>query len=130
MTLQKLRSSYRVAETSDYDECLKLLEEKGLACEILYPTVIEERGGKIVGVLSTKSRGEMFVAGSFCCSSIFSGIKLGELYEKVLLDMGIKRYVFFIDKKDTKWINSIERFFGIKPFSSDEDSYWYLREVV
>ena len=121
MTEYKIASTYK-----EWKDCHGLLENDD---ELAYPTVMAVRDGKAIGMISTASGDENLFASHIIANSIFTCIKLYELYDRTMKGMGVDHYLFNIDKENKKMINAIEKLFGIKPFSESDEMLFYARRI-
>ena len=95
-------TQYHLATTShDYRRCNKFLREAEVEYKRLsFPTVMAERNGGIVGIVSTQPRKDMIAAGPIYVdvdgNTSFVLIRLIEAYENILRAAGVKDYYFSI----------------------------------
>ena len=122
-----MSTEYKVALTHDeWKACHSLLENDD---KLEYPTVLAVRDGKPIGMISTASGDEHLFVSHIVANSIFTCMKLYELYDQTMQNMGVDHYMFNIDKVNTKMVNAVERLFSIQPFSSTDKQLFYVRRI-
>lgn len=106
---------YRLVKKHEYKICHKLIRDNKIPnCRLTYPTVVAERGDKIIGVLATMPDKLRIIAGPLVVDpSIkvrsFIALRLIEAYEMILRLSGVSFYFFNIFKTDDKWIKIVEK---------------------
>ena len=128
---------YRLATTpADYRRCHVLLRSQGATHRLAFPTVLAERGGTLLGFLSTNPNDRAIVAGPLVLMT--NGHNLGivamrliEAYERILTLAGVASYHFAIPRGDAfePWRNIVNRV-GIMPYAETETHWWYKRELT
>lgn len=120
-----MSTTYKIANKDEYPAVFEYL---GQSPDITFPVIIAKREDKIVGVFCTFNSKQAVVAGPIKSDSSQITMKLGENYDNLLKSMGIKTYVFAVEK-GTKWLKVIKKLDDIyKEFNEDEDVIWYRRE--
>lgn len=116
----------------DYDKVYGYL--KGSEYEnasLAFPTLMALVNGKVEGVLGTHKSTQAIIAGPLLIKD--KGIrratlelKLVDAYESLLINLGVKAYIFSVDRKDVKRISML-REIDLKPYTSDREKHWYMR---
>lgn len=124
-------TKYKVAITPDeYSVCHQL---RGKDDKLFYPTVMAIRDSKAIGLISTVKGKNNLTAVAMTGNSIFTCIGLYKLYEQTLNSLGIKQYVFSVEEKNKKMINTVEKHFKIKPYAETQGKkdklLWYIRKL-
>jgi len=122
-----MTTQYKVVSTySEWEDCHSLLENDD---KLEYPTVLAIRDDKPIGMISTASGDEHLFASHIVANSIFTCLKLYELYDQTMQNMGVDHYMFNIDKVNKKMIKAVEKLFRIKPFSESDEKLFYIRRI-
>lgn len=77
-----------------------------------FPTVVAERGGEVIGFVSTKVFNDGIIAGPLVIEggkNPFLFIRLAEGYENVMRAAGVKAYLHEIDKERPEHVGFMER---------------------
>lgn len=120
-------TKYKIATTHDeYVDCHGLLEKDD---KLEYPTVMAVRDGKAVGMISTTRGKENMFAGHIKADNKYTAMRLYELYEQTLSNLGVSHYLFGIERENTKLINTIEKLFEIEPFMKTDKLLFYVRRL-
>ena len=132
-TAQLPKISYTLCTSDlDYRKAYKFLAGTEFEdCALSYPTIMAVRDGKIEGVLGTHPRSDMLVAGPLYIQNkgLFKApleIRLVDIYETLLINLGVEVYVFYVKKDDKRRINML-RDVGLTPEWETEESVWYVR---
>ncbi len=115
-----------VMSEKDRLDCHSIMEDD---YELFYPTIIAVRKGKPIGVLSTSRTDGEYFASPMVSNSPFTCVGLYKLYESVLKDIGVKYYLFSVEKDNAKMINTIERLFKIKAYAEIDNLLCYIRRL-
>jgi hypothetical protein len=122
-----MSTTYKIANKDEYPAVFEYLGETP---DITFPVIIAKREDKIVGVIGTFNFKQAVVAGPLKSDSSGISMRLCENYDKLLKSMGIKTYVFAIEK-GTKFLNVVKKMdYLYKEYHEDEDVIWYRREYV
>lgn len=118
---------YRLARPGgEWNRIRSLCRRGGMGVlHAMWPTVVAERGGRVVGVLATQRRDDMILAGPLAIeggSNPIMFIRLVEAYENVLRAAHIRSYYFTVDKTNESQIARVQEL-GI---SQVEDANNYL----
>lgn len=124
-------TSYHLAVSeTEISQCADFL---GVRKEsFLWPVIMAENDGIIVGVLGTQNREDCIVAGPLSVDSDNNGpvmIKLIETYDKYLKKVGIETYMFFVDYDNNDWINQVERSGTVIMIEDMGSHKWYRRDL-
>ena len=129
------RASYMLARTErDYAAVQRLL--KGTEFErinVVYPTLMAYRSGRLVGVLGTRPSDAAVIAGPLYISvpppmGAFVALRLAEAYEGTLRLLGVQAYVFSVDKRNKKQRSVVNRL-GMKHYAEKAGKLWYIRHL-
>lgn len=134
--MRPTETTYRLLQPSDIEACKKIWahNEKlfGKPNKLGWPTIVAERGGKILGFLSTNP-GKALIAGPMIVnggSSPFVVMRLVEAYEHILMVAGVKTYLFHIDDKNESWLKLVHKAnLGdrVKEYRKDDTGRWFQR---
>lgn len=117
---------YRLAATAaDYRACHAIMRTNGnFDQQLKFPTVVADRGGKIVGFLSTNACDWCHMAGPLETSngSPIMVMRLIEAYENLIRLMGLTRYCFSIAKSQKRWIEQTSSFDMVEAIAEDEEN--------
>lgn len=125
--------TYKVCGSNEeYRKVYKFLEGTEFEdMSLAYPTIYAVRNGKIEGMIGTHDRKDMIVCGPIYIKS--KGLikaplelRLVDAYESLLINLGVKVYVFYVKKTDRRRINML-REVGLTPRWENEESVWYIR---
>lgn len=122
-------TNYRLASKEDM---LKVYDRFDLTERIGWPVIVAERKGKIVGFLGTQDRDDAVVAGPLEIKlkvKAFVLFKLIETYDLFMKAIGIKEYLFDVDKSESGWISQINDSGFCVPMSEMDNHVWYKRIV-
>lgn len=123
---------------ADYAKCKKAYP--AYTRTLTFPTILMERDlrGELLGFLGTCVEHKMIEAaplyikpeiGLFLRSRI--AVRLFETYEKIMKEVGIKVYLFTVEKSNKHWMETLEKAIGAKPYDMDKyGNYWYRREIA
>lgn len=121
---------YRLAVIEDLPACNAILEAQfGQSWPLGFPTVVAERDGEILGLLSTNTECNWaLMAGPLALKrpSFITVMRLCEAYEVVLRKMGVTRYCFFISVWNNKWIRQATEI-GCKVIRSNDKNLFFER---
>ncbi len=127
--------TYRLAQSPrDYKGAHKLLREIGgddydPDKPLTWPTVVADREGSIVGVLSTWKISNGLLAGPLAGRSPIIIMRLSEAYDKVMTQAGVKTYWAPCRKSNTKMFNIMKKL-GMEPEMEDSTAYWFRRKLA
>lgn len=123
---------YRVAEDErDFELCQKLMRMEGIPeAELIFPTIMAIDPYGLAGFIATMPRSDMVLAGPLVLRSDklrpFTALRLCELYEQVMLRLGIKSVVFGSDP-DSFMTKALKRWFPeMAPYASDGPTQFYV----
>ena len=109
-------TTYRLAKPGgEYNRIYALCRRAGGRIrkgDLNFPTVVAERGGEVIGFVSTKPCTEAVVAGPLVIEggkNPFVFLRLTEAYENVLRKAGVKVYLHEIDKDRPEHVAMMER---------------------
>lgn len=108
-------TEYKLAKSpSDYQKANVFLRGQEVEkTKLRYPTILATRDEKVIGVLGTLHSDDKIVVGPMSIevegNPAFVLIKLIDHYERILKAAGVVVYNFFVDEKEARWLNSIER---------------------
>lgn len=129
-------TSYRLAMTPrDYAACHALMRARGETARLKFPTVMAHRKGELVAFLGTQPRKEAVVAGPIVFSMDIPrpmvAIRLGETYEAVLRQAGVRVYTLHVEHQFRRWGDVLRRL-GFTSWQEDAEGMgmWYRRELV
>lgn len=116
----------------DYQTAYKFL--KGTEFEdvaLSYPTIMAVQEGTVLGMLGTHPNKKMIIAGPLYIKGnmllkAMLEVKLVDAYESLLINLGVKAYVFYVKKNDRRRINML-REIDLRPQWETEGSVWYIR---
>lgn len=128
-----METTYRlITHSHDYKRAHSFLDndewDRGKNKKLSFPTIIAERMGEVVGVLSTRKSSMTVMTGSVSARSAFILIKMIEVYEYILRQAGVIIYLIAVTNKNKKFIDQITRIIG-NPFHVDEDNTWFRRRI-
>lgn len=125
-------TTYRIIENkADYRKAHKFVRDtngEDYDGPMTFPTVLAERDGEIVGVMSTRIQHSAIMAGSIAASSAFILKRLFEFYETALDQLKIKIYLIPVAKEAKLLLKVMGNVFG-PSWQEDENHIWYKREV-
>lgn len=138
-----MTTTYRLAlGNDDFQKVYKTLKKwkvENSMRTFVTPTCIAERGGKIVGIVTTGDPRERHAV---VCdrvafdpklptqSRIWTALRLMEMYDQVMRGMGMRWYHIPVDTKNQKGIDLIRRILGIDPYNIGSDITWFKRELA
>lgn len=115
---------YRLSEKEDLEKIYELLgEERPLG----FPTIVAD-DGELKGVLSTQDRGGMVIAGPYKATSSIVGLRLLQAYENLMSHIGIREYIFPVEKTNEKWLNTVRKG-PVEEFDEDHELIWFRRKL-
>lgn len=124
------KTIYRLAAPEDTLACNALLEAQfGQSWPLGFPTIVAERDGEILGLLSTNTECQWaLMAGPLALKhpSFIIVLRLCEAYEVALQLMGVTRYCFFISAWNKKWIRQATEM-GCKIIRSNDKNLFFER---
>jgi hypothetical protein len=130
--MHPVTTSYYLATTPQENRrCREFLAANGEHPGLNYPTVYAERGGQMVGVLSSHHRQQCLAAGPLLVITkhpAIVGMRLLEAYESVLAHAGITSYLFTIEKSLPHWRRAVESF-GLQPLRETNHVWVYRKEL-
>lgn len=98
-----------------------------------WPTVVAIRNGELIGAISTGDYDDAVVCSILKVvipNPVIVAAKLVDAYEKYLVSIGVKSYIFSVNEYRTSWIRTLEDF-GLKRIGRlDEDldgNIWFQR---
>ena len=122
-----MNTQYFIASKADM---ISIYENFDLTERMGWPVVVAKRKNKIVGFLGTQDREDMVVAGPVEVKlkiKAFVLKNLIEIYDALLKKLGMKEYLFSVDKKQEKWIAQIEILTIYEKVSETDDYVWFKR---
>ena len=122
-------TDYRLAQAKDMIKCAEFTGNQPE--DYLWPVVMAERDGELIGVRVTQNREDLVVAGPLRVSlgnPSFVALRLIETYDTILNEKGIKAYYFSVDSQDTRWNQAILKT-GVE-YKGEVNGYeWYVRQL-
>ena len=97
-----------------------------------FPTVVAERGGKVIGFVATRPDERAVIAGPLVIEggpNPFVFLRLAEAYENVLRAAGVKAYLHQIDKSRPEHVGFMERL-GFVRWHENADGVVMKRELL
>lgn len=125
---------YRLKEPKDVQAIRRMWEKSRLPKHAtVFPEIVAERDGKVIGFLGTLKVDNAVVAGPLLLNGkkqkAFTFLRLVEAYDRVLFMAGVKSYLFAIPEKMTEYQRLAEKI-GLVPFTVDADGdHWYERRI-
>lgn len=123
---------YRLANPSDAPACYALEHEQlGDIWPLGFPTIVAERNGEIIGLISTSVECRWAtMAGPLCLKrpSAIVAMRLIEFYEMALKYDGKDRYVFYISTWNEHWLKQAKPF-G-KQIRSNDKNLFFERLII
>ena len=130
------RTKYKVVDTEqEYHACKKLLiKEKFPDQEFVFPTIIAYQGRKLIGFLATSPDPDIILGGPLVMDTrkhrAWTAMKLISLYEEALFNIGVKRYIFWIDPSRSGLTRGLKKYFTeLKPYATEGDKEFYVRNL-
>lgn len=118
---------YRLAIASDAPACYALeYRTFGEIWPLGFPTIVAERNGEIIGLISTSVECNWAtMAGPLCLKrpSAVVAMRLIEFYEMALKTDGHKSYVFFVSVWNKHWLDQAKSF-GKQIRSNDKNLFF------
>lgn len=124
-------TTYRLATSpADYKRCQAFMREHQPPVPLSFPTVMAERDGEMVGLLSTHTKHGAVVAGPLVLRKGhgITMIRLIEAYDTVMWRAGVRSYHFHVSAGNAKWRSQIERA-GLAAWREDEQGAWFKRSL-
>jgi hypothetical protein len=121
---------YRVAASpADYKACRAL--QGAPADRLTFPTIMAERGGRLIGFLGTQPRRDMILAGPLVIEggSVFTVIRLVEVYDAIMRKAGVSRYVVG-SRAERPIVAQLARRLGVAPWLVEGETTYFQREVA
>ena len=129
------KTQYHLATTShDYRRCNEFLRGAEVEYKHLsFPTVMAERDGGIVGIVSTQPRKDLVVAGPMHVgvdgNPSFVFMRLVECYERVLKLAGVTFYHFFTSGKMLDNLSRLGEEWSVEKVPGDGETSWFRRMI-
>lgn len=118
----------------DYLECRALMAQEGFKPQNLeYPTVMAiADDGTLVGFVSTHIEDDSVIAGPLVMdrerSRPFTAMKLMSRYEDTMRQIGIQRFIFYIDTEESGLTRGIKKYFPeLVPYAIDGTKEFFVR---
>lgn len=124
------------ADERDFDICRNFAKEHGIEDELAleFPTIMAFDDTSLVGFIATQPRSDMILAGPLVLKGDkprpFTAMRLCELYEQVMMRLGITSVIFgadpggFLDKGMRRWFPDVE------PYATNEDGNWFIWKMT
>lgn len=124
---------YRLARPGgEYNRIRSIVRREGFGVlHAMWPTVVAERGGRVVGVLATQRRDDMILAGPLAIEGSANPImfiRLVEAYENVLRAARIRSYYFTVEKSNESQIARVKEL-GIQQVEDANNYLIFKREL-
>lgn len=115
---------YKVAESDDdYKHIKALMLNEGFDDqEVGFPTIMALDGEDLIGFIATTPRPDMVLGGPLVMRQdkmrVFTAVRLVELYENAMRNLGIKSIIFCADEMDSPFAKGVARWFpDVKPYA-------------
>lgn len=124
-------TDYRIARAKeDYAISAEFLGKA--ADEIMFPTVVAVRDGRIVGAVATHNRDDMVVAGPLRVDESIPNkavlaLKLSEEYERVMAALEVREFLFSVYRDNERYLRALERL-PIERVDENESMIWFRRQ--
>lgn len=122
-------TDYLLAKKKDFIECAAFTGNQPE--DFLWPVIMAKRNNVLIGVMATQNRDELVVAGPLKVdlpNPAFVALRLIDYYDRVMAELGIKKYYLSVLKEDEKWNQSILKS-GLSICGDFDQYHWYVREL-
>lgn len=124
---------YRLARPGgEYNALYAMARREGMdGGKMAWPTVVAERGGKVVGFLSTHPRDDAIVAGPAVIAggrNMLMLLRLWQAYDELMRAAGVRFYFFGVDKGNLQHIARVKSL-NVPSIGEDEEQVWFKREL-
>lgn len=123
---------YRQGTEADYPACEALLPDDDYAEAWEFPTLVAEREGQILGVLSTRTTDGLVSIGRLALApgrqAPWVALRLVEAYERQLSTYGLTAYWWGVERRRQDLQQLMGRL-GFVPQLETADAWWYRKEL-
>jgi hypothetical protein len=123
-----MTTEYRLATN---DDLIDIYDNFELTAQLAFPVVVAVRNNKIVGFFGTQNRPNMVIAGPLQVklpNKAFVTLRLGEKYDEIMRNMGIRLYWFSVDKQESsRWLEQVEESGAFSKIEEVDGQVWFRR---
>lgn len=97
------------------------------------PTILAIEDDEVVGIMGTEQDEQMIRVGVFMTKSdrprVFTALRMVEVYDNVMRNMGISTYVALIVREDARMQRMLDRVGGFEVIGENADGILYARRL-
>ncbi len=94
-----------------------------------WPVVVAEENDEISGFMGTENRDDAVVGGPIIAGSGSVALRIILFYESILVNLGVRVYIFSVAKKAAMWVRAIMKTQRAEIMSSNGDTIWFRRQL-